>query len=129
VKKMEVVKVKEWIILPLKWGPNTAAVQAIVDRIPTLTQEQKDELNQRYDKIDASMAYRYWWHAWSEVCDNEIFEGWREPFDKFNEELPAAGDAIAAAALKGIISEDAYESLMAIWEEVVGGKANDDRRE
>ena len=126
---MEVVKVKEWIILPLKWGPNTAAVQAIVDRIPTLTQEQKDELNQRYDKIDASMAYRYWWDAWSEVRDNEIFEGWREPFDKFNEELPAAGDAIAATALKGIISEDAYESLMAIWEEVVGGKANDDRRE
>jgi len=123
VKKMEVVEMNEWEILPLKYGPNTAAVQAIIDRIPTLTQEQKDELNQRYDKIDATMAYRYWWDAWSEVRDNEVFEGWHEPFEKFDEDLPAAGDAIAATALKGIISEDAYESLMGIWASVVGGEA------
>jgi len=109
--------------LPLHWGPNTAAVQAIVDRIPTLTQEQINQLNYLYDKIDSTMAYRYWWDAWAEVRDNEIFEGWREPFDKIDDELPAAADAIAATALKGIISEDAYESLMAIWASVVGSEA------
>jgi hypothetical protein len=42
-------------ILSLKWGPNTAAVQAIVDRIPTLTQEQKDKLNRR-SQTDARRA-------------------------------------------------------------------------
>jgi len=122
VKKMEVVEMNNWKILPLKWGPNTAAVQAIVDRISTLTQEQKDELNQQWDEIDNTMAYAYYWEAWSEVRDNEVFEGWHEPFEQFDEDLPAAGDAIAATALKGIISEDAYDSLMAIWEEVVGGE-------
>jgi len=123
VKKMEVVKMNDWSILPLKYGPNTAAVQAIIDRIPTLTQEQINQLNYLYDKIDTTMAYRFWWDAWSEVRDNEVFEGWHEPFEQFDEDLPAAGDAIAATALKGIISEDAYDSLMAIWASVAGSEA------
>jgi len=119
---MEVVKMDGWEILPLKYGPNTAAVQAIIDRIPTLTQEQKDELNQLWDEIDTTMAYAYYWEAWSEFRDQN-YEGWEEDFEKVDDELPAAGDAIAAAALKGMISEDAYDSLMAIWEEVVGIEA------
>lgn len=102
-----------------KWGPNTDAIQAILDRIPTLTQEQKDELNKRWDKIDATMAYRGWWDAWGEVRDQD-FDGWEEPFERFHEELPAAGDAIAAVALEGMISANAYDSLIAIWERVVG---------
>jgi len=120
---MEVVEMNVWKILPLKYGPNTAAVQAIIDRIPTLTQEQVTEMNQQWDEIDNTMAYAYYWEAWSEVRDNEVFEGWREPFNKVDEDLRAAGDAIAAMALKGMISEDAYDSLMAIWEEVVGSEA------
>ena len=119
MREMKVVEVNDWTILPLKYGPNTAEVQAILDRIPTLTQEQKDELNQRRDKIDVTMAYSYWWDAWSEVRDQD-YDGWEEACEKVNEELPAAGDAIAATALKGMISEDAYDSLMAIWERVVG---------
>jgi len=122
VKKMEVVEMNDWNILPLRYGPNTAAVQAIIDRIPTLTQEQKDELNQLWDEIDTTMAYAYYWEAWSEFRHQD-YDGWEEAFKKFNEELPAAADAIAAAALKGMISEDAYDSLMAIWEEVVGSEA------
>jgi len=122
VKEMEVVEMNDWKILPLKWGPNTAAVQAIIDRIPTLTQEQKDELNQRWHMIGVTMGYSHYWHAWSEVVDQD-WDGWEEAFEKFNQELPAAGDAIAAAALTGMISEDAYESLMAIWESVVGSEA------
>jgi len=119
---MEVVEMNDWKILPLRWGPNTAAVQAIVDRIPTLTQEQKDELNHLWDKIGGRVAYDYWWNAWSEVRLQD-YDWTDEALQKFNEELPAAADAIAATALKGIISEDAYESLMAIWEKVVGGEA------
>ncbi|WP_276958989.1 hypothetical protein [Ferrimicrobium acidiphilum] len=102
-----------------KYGPNTEAIQIILDRIPALTQEQKDEMNRRWEKIDATMAYRYWWDAWGEVRDHDT-EQWSEPFERFEEELPAAGDAIAATALKGMISEDAYDSLMGIWERVVG---------
>jgi len=122
VKKMEVVvEMNDWEILPLKWGPNTAAVQAIIDRIPTLTQEQKDELNQRWARIDKSMPYRRYWDAWSEVWAQDC-DWWEELFQKLNKEIPAAGSATAATALKGIISEDAYESLMAIWESVVGSE-------
>jgi len=119
---MEVVEMNDWKILPLKYGPNTAAVQAIIDRVSTLTQEQKDELNQRWDKIDFTTAYPSWKKAWSEVWGQD-YDGWEEAFKKFKNDLPAAGDAIAATALKGIISEDAYESLMAIWASVVGGEA------
>jgi len=119
---MEVVKMDDWEIRPLKYGPNTAAVQAIIDRIPTLTQEQKDELNQEWDEIDTTMACAYYWEAWSKVRDQD-YDGWEEAFETVNDELPAAGDAIAATALKGMISEDAYESLMAIWQQVVGSEA------
>jgi hypothetical protein len=115
---MEVVKVENWEILPLKYGTNTVAVQAILDRIPTLTQEQKDELNKRWDKIDVTMAYSYWWDAWGEVRDQDCQE-WEEAHDRFNEELPAAADAIAAVALKGMISEEAYDALIRIWQRVV----------
>jgi hypothetical protein len=119
---MEVVEMNDWKILPLHWGPNTAAVQAIIGRIPTLTQEQKDELNRRWHNINVTMGFSYYWHAWSEVVDQD-WDGWEEPFQKLNKDLPAAGDAIAAVALKGIISEDAYNSLMAIWESVVGSES------
>lgn len=102
-----------------KWGPNTEAIQIILDRIPTLTQEQKDEMNRRWEKIEATMAYRYWWDAWGEVRDHDT-EQWQEPFERVEEELPAAGDAIAAVALEGLISPDAFDALIEIWERVVG---------
>jgi len=121
VKEMEVVEMNDWKILPLHWGPNTAAVQAIIDRVRTLTQEQRDEMNQRWDKIGGRVAYDYWWDAWREIGPQGI--DWRVEALKVIGWLPAATDAIAAATLKGMISEDAYDSLMAIWEEVVGSEA------
>ena len=101
-----------------KWGPNTEAIQIILDRIPTLTQEQKDEMNRRWEKIDTTMAYRYWWDAWGEVRDHDT-DQWEEAYD-LADGLPAAQDAIAAVALEGLISPDAFDALIEIWERVVG---------
>jgi hypothetical protein len=118
MKEMKVVEVDDWVILPLKYGPNTAAVQAIIDRVSTLTQEQKEEFNNRWDAISASMADRDWWNAWGEVRDQDSDE-WIEAYYKVPD-LPAAQDAIAAVALKGMISKEAYERLIEVWQSVVG---------
>jgi len=122
----------------LEYGPNTVAVQTILDRVKTLT---PDEMERMYDVWGGSSIGEPWDVAWDVAAHaartttrvdgvnaarfavhNTMMATTDDTTDPSHREAAAAsaGEAVLAEATRDLISEEHYNLLMAPWRAGVG---------
>jgi hypothetical protein len=111
----------------LKYGPQTAEVEAHIERIKTLTTEQLDALSKAYDSAVAARSEELW-DAW---CSAELVgrdemreEAWSVARDavragKKNSAWYAIWYAILALLVRDLIIPEQFDLLYSPWSRVV----------
>ena len=99
----------------MTYGPNTATVQAIIDRIPTLTEDECKRLNAAWDAARDA--------AWDATWDATWNAAWDAAWDAARD---AARDAIVATVTYDLATETGpytiaqRDLLLAPWVKVCG---------
>ena len=116
MKKMKVVEMNDWEILPLKYGPNTAEVQALIDKLRTLTVDQARQLDAAWDSAWSDV----WSDAWNSVWKAARTAAWYAARDvAWDAAREAAWDAILALLVKDLITPEQFDLLYGPWKQVM----------
>ncbi len=134
-----------------KYGPNTAEIEALIEKVKTLTPEQAKHLREiwhsardavwdvtrdegwsttLYTQVD-STCYAAWGVAWYAACDAAWHAAWNATRDQgwsttrdvaCDEAWHAAWNAIFALSAKDRISDNDFRTLYGPWASVMEAK-------
>jgi len=107
----------------LEFGPNTAAVQAILDRAAQLTPDEVEKIGVALDS-DGDVMYAVEYAVWESIRDTARYTAWRATLrEAWNAASGPPRGAVTCAALaevtRDLISQDHYNLLMAPWRAAV----------
>ena len=120
MKKMKVVEMNDWEILPLKYGPNTAEVQALIDKLRTLTVDQARQLDAAWDSAWSDAWNSVWKAAWFAARETARDGGWYVAMSaSLSAPMPAVSDAILALLVKDLITPEQFDLLYGPWKQVM----------
>ena len=94
----------------MTYGPNTATVQAIIDRIPTLTEDECKRLNAAWSAAWSAAWIGSWIGSWDAAWDAARDAAWDATWDAtWNAAWDAAWDAARDAARDAIVATVTYD--------------------
>jgi hypothetical protein len=111
----------------MKYGPNTPAVEALIERAGQMTAAEAESLDISWSDLRASARYAaldaVWDAAWSAAWDAVWDAVWAAARDAaWGVAWGAVRDAVLGEFSRDLITVEHYETLMGPWKSVVEGE-------
>ncbi len=108
-------------LIDLKYGPYTVEIEALIERIKTITPEQAKAM---LDAYDDAMKFEETWNAWRSALSAENYSGrgsMREAAlnAALSDKWYAARYTVLAMLVRDLISPDRFNALYGPWASVM----------